>query len=81
MEMSRAHPLSHISSAVPSSLPFQAVKLLAEQHRLLVLPGSAFGASGALRLSYGGQSSVAAAKEVAERIREAAATLSRHARP
>ena len=31
----------------------EAVRLLAAEHRLLLLPGSAFGAPGTLRLSYG----------------------------
>ena len=39
---------------LPAGLPEdEAVRLLAADHRLLLLPGSAFGAPGTLRLSYG----------------------------
>ena len=49
-------------------------------HKLLLLPGSAFGLPGHLRLSYGGLADVGEAEEVARRLRESAAHLLRLAR-
>ena len=46
----------------------EAIALLAERYRLLLLPGSAFGAPGTLRLSYGGL-------REAEEVQRAAAQL------
>ena len=57
-------------SPISPPLPLQdeAVRLLAAEHRLLLLPGSAFGAPGTLRLSYGRLVDAQEIEEVATRL-------------
>ena len=60
---------------VPEGVPEEeALRLLAEEYRLLLLPGSAFGAEGFLRLSYGALAATEV-EPVAARLAEAAARL------
>ena len=60
---------------VPEGVPEEeALRLLAEEYRLLLLPGSAFGAAGFLRLSYGALAATEV-EPVAARLAEAAARL------
>ena len=60
---------------VPEGVPEEeALRLLAEEYRLLLLPGSAFGAAGFLRLSYGALATTEV-EPVAARLAEAAARL------
>jgi katanin p60 ATPase-containing subunit A1 len=54
-----------------------AVGLLAREYGLLLLPGSAFGAPGHLRLSYGGLAGPSVAIEVANRLRNGLGRLCR----
>ena len=54
-----------------------AVRWLAEEHGLLMLPGSAFGRPGFLRLAYGTLASAQEAAPVAERLARVAAIWSR----
>ncbi|KAL1500297.1 hypothetical protein AB1Y20_012963 [Prymnesium parvum] len=53
----------------------RAIRWLAQVHKLLLLPGSAFGIPGQLRLSYGCLANTAAATTVAQRLSQAFATL------
>jgi len=55
-----------------------AISFLAREHGLLVLPGSAFGLSGHLRLSYGGIATPQMAEDVAARLRVGVQQLCRH---
>ena len=60
---------------VPEGVPEEeALRLLAEEYRLLLLPGSAFGAEGFLRLSYGALATTEV-EPVAARLAAAAARL------
>ena len=57
------------------------IRWLAEEHALLLLPGSAFGAPGYLRLSYGGLGVAGEIAAVAERLSRAAEMLARGSGP
>lgn len=52
-----------------------AIALLAQQHQLLLLPGSASGAPGYLRASYGGLPDAAAAEPAARRLERGLAAI------
>jgi len=54
-----------------------ALRVLASEYGLLLLPGSAFGAPGHLRLGYGGIRGVGVAVEVAARLRSGVEQLCR----
>lgn len=59
----------------PGASEEAAVSWLAREHQLLLLPGSAFGAPGTLRLSYGCLADATAAEAVADRLQRAVAQL------
>lgn len=82
-----AHPLLEASASPPAGgfylwLPLPAgvdeeaaIALLAQEHQLLLLPGSASGAPGYLRASYGGLPDAAAAEPAARRLERGVAAL------